>query len=104
MTRNRVLSEVQADKQKHLQMKYDHAVAAAQQSTSGRTDAAKGNDEEAVEEDANGSDVANKSSRPTDSTSTAGEAQRAADLVEAMQRAHRKLQQLQASCCCRPRL
>ena len=82
-------------------MKYDHAVAAAQKSTSGRTGPSTDDDKEEVEEeaDSDGSDVAKKDSKQTDSISAAEEAQRAADLVEAVRQAHRKLQQLQASRC-----
>lgn len=84
-------------------MKYDHAVAAAQKSTSGHTDAADDDNDEEEEEDDEGGDRAKKRTKQKSSLSAAEEEQKAAGLVEAVLKAHRKLQQLQASCCyCSP--
>ena len=79
-------------------MKYEHAVAATQKSTSGHTDAPEVDINEEDDED-KGSDGTNKRRRQKSSLSAAEEEQKAAGLMEAVLKAHRKLQQLQASCC-----
>ena len=84
-----------------LQAKYEHAVAAAQKSISQHSDTSDDEEEGAEEEeddneDGNGS--RNKKIKQ-DSLSAAEKVQQAAELVEAVLKAQRKLQQLQASSC-----
>lgn len=102
---NRTQYQVHSQTETHqaLQVKYDHAVAAAQKSTSGHTGTSD-DDTDDGGEDEEGRDGTRRRRTQKDSLLAAEEEQKAAELVLAVLKAQRKLQQLQASCCCSPLL